>query len=226
MHQERLIGACAQHTKELITQFVLCCAFLCFDISWFSHVLHHHFTGTGSIIWPEKCGMKLFIPFPNFNSPGLSVSISQMLSLMKSLACMHICRLFSLRRYQLIQFDVVITLQWRYSERDGISNHRRLDYLLNHLFRRRSKETSKLRVTGIYERNSPVTGEFPAQRANNAENVTFYTHTQTYFELTRYTLCLTYPLGRNMMWLWLISWWKLFVIYKGITLYIDCCTHR
>ena len=31
--------------------------------------------------------------------------------------------------------------------------------------RRRSKKTSKLRVTGLCERNSPVTGEFPAQRA-------------------------------------------------------------
>ena len=37
--------------------------------------------------------------------------------------------------------------------------------------RRRSKKTSKLRVTGLCEGNSPVTGEFPAQRASNAENV-------------------------------------------------------
>ena len=34
-----------------------------------------------------------------------------------------------------------------------------------------SKKTSKLRVTGLWEGNSPVTGEFPAQRASNAENV-------------------------------------------------------
>ena len=37
--------------------------------------------------------------------------------------------------------------------------------------RRRSKKTSKLRVTGLCEGNSPVAGEFPAQRASNAENV-------------------------------------------------------
>ena len=37
--------------------------------------------------------------------------------------------------------------------------------------RRRSKKTSKLRVTGLCEGNSPVTGEFPTQRASNAENV-------------------------------------------------------
>ena len=39
------------------------------------------------------------------------------------------------------------------------------------LFRRRSKETSKLRVTGLCVGNSPGTGEFPAQRASNAENI-------------------------------------------------------
>ena len=37
--------------------------------------------------------------------------------------------------------------------------------------RHRSKKTSKLRVTGLHVGNSPVTGEFPAQRASNAENV-------------------------------------------------------
>ena len=40
--------------------------------------------------------------------------------------------------------------------------------------RRRSKKTSKLRVTGLCEGNSPVTGEFPAQRASNAENVSVW----------------------------------------------------
>ena len=53
-------------------------------------------------------------------------------------------------------------LQWRHNERDGVPNHRRLDSLLNRLFRRRSKKTSKLRVTGLGEGNSPVTNEFPA----------------------------------------------------------------
>ena len=38
-------------------------------------------------------------------------------------------------------------------------------------FRRRSKKIWKLRVTGLCAGNSPVTGEFPAQRASNAENV-------------------------------------------------------
>ena len=45
---------------------------------------------------------------------------------------------------------------------------------LNRLFRRISKKTSKLRVTGLCAGNSPVTGEFPAQMANNAENVSIW----------------------------------------------------
>ena len=41
-----------------------------------------------------------------------------------------------------------ISLQWRYNEHDGVSNHQRLYCLPNCLFRHRSKKTSKLRVTG------------------------------------------------------------------------------
>ena len=65
----------------------------------------------------------------------------------------------------------ISVLQWRHNERDGVSNHRRLDGLHNRLFRSRSQKTSKLCVTGLCEGNSPVTGEFPAQMASNAENV-------------------------------------------------------
>ena len=43
------------------------------------------------------------------------------------------------------------TLQWRHNERNGVSNHRCFDCLFNRLFRRRSKKTSKLRVTGRCE---------------------------------------------------------------------------
>ena len=36
------------------------------------------------------------------------------------------------------------------------------------------KKTSKVRVTGLCEGNLPVTGEFPAQGASNAENVSIW----------------------------------------------------
>ena len=41
------------------------------------------------------------------------------------------------------------------------------------LRRCKSKKTSKLRVTGLCERNSPVTSEFPTQRASNGEMFPF-----------------------------------------------------
>ena len=66
------------------------------------------------------------------------------------------------------------TLHWRQNECDGVSNHQRLDCLLNCLFRRRSKKKSKLRITVLGEGNSPVTGEFPSQRASNAENISIW----------------------------------------------------
>ena len=51
---------------------------------------------------------------------------------------------------RIILFSVLcgFALHWRHNDRDGVSNHRRLDCLLNHLFKRRSKKASKLRVTG------------------------------------------------------------------------------
>ena len=52
-------------------------------------------------------------------------------------------------------------------------NHQPYDCLLNRLFRRRSKKTSKLRVTGLCAGNSPGTGEFPAQMASNADMFPF-----------------------------------------------------
>ena len=72
--------------------------------------------------------------------------------------------------YQYIQISNHFTLQWRHNELTGVSNHQPHDWLLNRLFTRRSKKTSKLRVTGLCVGNSPVTGEFPAQKASNAEN--------------------------------------------------------
>ena len=62
---------------------------------------------------------------------------------------------------------ITVTSQWG----DGVSNHQSHDCLLDCLFGRRSKKTSKFRVTGLCVGNSPVTGEFPAQMASNAKNV-------------------------------------------------------
>ena len=65
-------------------------------------------------------------------------------------------------------------LRWRHNGCDSVSNHQPHYCLLNRLFRRRSKKTSKLRVTGLCAGNSPETGEFPAQMASYAENVSIW----------------------------------------------------
>ena len=76
------------------------------------------------------------------------------------------------------------SLQWRNNGRDGVSNHQPHDCLLNRLFRRKSKKTSKLRVTGLCVGNSPGTGEFPAQMTSNAENVSIWWHHHVFFIYT------------------------------------------
>ena len=68
----------------------------------------------------------------------------------------------------------IVSLQWRHDDHDSVSNHQPRGCLLNRLFRRRSKKTSKLRVTGLCAGNSPGTGELPAQMASYAENVSIW----------------------------------------------------
>ena len=60
--------------------------------------------------------------------------------------------------------DLLLSLQWRRNGRDSVSNHQPHDCFLNRSIRRRSKKTSNAG-------NSLGTGEFPAQMANKAENV-------------------------------------------------------
>ena len=90
----------------------------------------------------------------------------------------HPSLLHALRRQDMVSSSVLPALcefsQWRHNERDGVSNHQPHDCLLNCLFRLRWKKTSKLRVTGLCAGNSPVTDEFPAQRASNAKNVSIW----------------------------------------------------
>ena len=63
---------------------------------------------------------------------------------------------------------MVCSLHWRHSDHDGVSNHQPRKCLLNRVFRRRSRKTPKLRVIGL------CVGEFPAQMASNAENVSIW----------------------------------------------------
>ena len=83
---------------------------------------------------------------------------------------------FGLHQENALQIFVLFycSLQWRHNQHDGVSNHQPPDCLLNPLFRRKSKKTPKLRVTGLCVRNSPGTVEFPAQMTSNAEKVSIW----------------------------------------------------
>ena len=66
------------------------------------------------------------------------------------------------------------SLQWRHNGNDIASNHQPHHCLLNRLFGCRPKNASKFSVTGLCAGNSPGTGEFPAQMASNAGNVSIW----------------------------------------------------
>ena len=85
--------------------------------------------------------------------------------------------------------ECVLSLQWLYNERDGVSNHQPHDCLFKSLFRRIRKKTSKLRVIDLCAGNSPVTGEFNAQRASNTENVSIWWRHHDSFVVWWYCLC-------------------------------------
>ena len=81
---------------------------------------------------------------------------------------------YNQQKYRAQHLQNLVSLHWRHNECDGVLNHQPHDCLLDRLFMRRSKKTSKLRVTGLCVGNSPVTGEFPAQRASNRENTSIW----------------------------------------------------
>ena len=62
------------------------------------------------------------------------------------------------------------SLQWRHKERDGVSNHWRLDCLLNSFAQVHIKENIKA------QRHWPMIDEFSAERTSNAENVFTWWH--------------------------------------------------
>ena len=69
---------------------------------------------------------------------------------------------------------IMSQLLWRHNGRNAVSNDQLHDCLVGRLFRRRSKKTSKLCITGLWAGNSPGTGEFPTQMASNVENVSIW----------------------------------------------------
>ena len=78
-----------------------------------------------------------------------------------SIVCLTVYSAWLQWKYQSFAWpNFGVALQWRHNGRDGGSNHQSHDCLLNRLFRRRSKKTSKLRVTGH------LCGEFTGHAKN------------------------------------------------------------
>ena len=111
----------------------------------------------------------------NQDTEDLKQRLTIILTMFSSLTCLSkpIEGRFLYRQTKIVE-GILMSLQWRHNEPDGVSNHQPHDCLLNHFSRRRPKKTSKLRVTGLCAGNSPVTGEFPAQMASYEENVSIW----------------------------------------------------
>ena len=82
-------------------------------------------------------------------------------------------------------------LQWRHIMSTMASQITSLTTVYSAVYsRRRSKKTSKLRVTGLCVGNSPVTVDISAQRASYAENVSIWWRYHEWFHNgCRYCIC-------------------------------------
>ena len=80
----------------------------------------------------------------------------------------HWCRADNWNPLVMVHKGQFIPSPWRHDKRDGVSNHRRLDYLLNRLFRRRSRKrqssVSLVFVRGIHRRPVNSTHKGPVTR--------------------------------------------------------------
>ena len=110
-------------------------------------------------------------------------------------------------------------LRWRYNGRDSVSNHQPHDCFLNRLFRHRSEKTLKLCVTGLCVGNSPEAGEFPAQMASNAENVSIWWRHHAYRNFTQISSTWA-PFTDMYSVKWQHTWTITFIIKYGIELQI------
>ena len=84
----------------------------------------------------------------DWSDPSRQICLSNIVNIAQCLCALWFIR--KLTEYGIRPGD---RLQWHHDEHDGVSNHQRLECLLNRLFRCRLKKTSKLRVTGLCEGN-------------------------------------------------------------------------
>ena len=112
----------------------------------------------------QKCQTKL-MQSTNSKYASQDYNSNRCLMIMRRVIAINIdTGCICMRHFPCILVPFVSPLRWRHNGRDNVSNHQSHHCLLNRLFRRRSKKTSKLRVTV----------EFPAQMASNAEDVSIW----------------------------------------------------
>ena len=102
------------------------------------------------------CVTKMYLNYLDFTLITTGLFVYTWNTTSRRLKCVCRCRKYMQR--------LGGTRQWRHNGRDGVSNHQPHDCLLNRLFKRRSKKTSKHRVTGLCTGNSPVTGTLIVMR--------------------------------------------------------------
>ena len=150
-----------------------------------SYVYTHIYTYISSMVWATVFN-HIFIKIMALSNKLMS-SVDSRVEIHSSLMYIHseelttaiVCYLKQLPIFHgLLPFLMTLgcpkSIQWRHNGGDSVSNHQPHDCFLNRLSRRRSKKISKLRVIGLCAGKSPGTGEFPAQMASNAENVSIW----------------------------------------------------
>ena len=116
------------------------------------------------------------------------------------------------------------SLRWRHNDHYSVSNHQPHGCLLNRLFRRRWKKTSKLRVTGLCVGNSPgpvnsphkgpvtrkmfpfddvIMGESPHTHTprQTTPRAHTYTHTHTHTQRNRNVNHITSAFSPDLRWI-------------------------
>ena len=101
-------------------------------------------------------------------------------------------------------------------------------FLLNRLFKRRPKKTLKPRVTSLCAGNSPVTGEFPAQKASNAKNVSIWWRHHDIYRPPSYIVPCMWIWRRSMEKFWSNETtlnWAANEIYLYLLFWLHLCKH-
>ena len=117
----------------------------------------------------EKCRLESFVHFSRPQCVNSSWPICNIYTYENWIEIIWIvaCRLFSAKRLSLHYSDYIMSAMA--SQITGVSS-----VYWTFFIWRKSKKTSKLRVSGLCKGNSPVTDEFPAQMASNAEKVSIW----------------------------------------------------